>query len=109
MVRSVAANQREGADAGSSGEVRSRRTNPEVGESFRGIERYLASALIEQVGATQPGVTRSLASPSTFELQPAQRDAVKHALRQACETRSNSDDLTRVLDVGIWLETRLLT
>ena len=83
-------------------------SNPDLGKSFHGVERYLGTDIVRAVASSQPGITETVAVPRRFELQPTAKSAVKQALRRDCEARGDPADLVHVGEVAAWLETRLI-
>jgi hypothetical protein len=83
--------------------------NPAIGASFRGIERYLGSELLEDVALSTPGIgiTRTLGTPATFELQPQKKSEAKQALRRRCEDRDDAADVAFLVQSLDWLDSQL--
>lgn len=84
-------------------------SNPRLGSSFRGIERFLGTALVEHVANQQPnlGITQTVANPPIFELQPPRRSAVKQALARECEGRDNVQDVQPLIGALDWLDSNI--
>jgi energy-coupling factor transporter ATP-binding protein EcfA2 len=83
-------------------------SNPDIGESFHGVERFLGTDIMRTVAQFQPGITQTVAHPQRFELQPSERATVKRALRDACRTRDNPDDVSHIGGLAKWLEAQLV-
>jgi hypothetical protein len=84
-------------------------SNPRLAASFRGIERFLGTPLVESVVQQQPdlGITQRVGNPPIFELQPAQQSPVKQALARACERRDNVQDVRPLIDALDWLDSNI--
>ncbi len=84
-------------------------SNPQIGESFRGIERYLGSKLIEHVAKRSPsaGITRTLGASPLFELQPQKKTKAKQELVTRCRARDRADDVDWLVKALDWLDSQL--
>jgi predicted ATP-dependent endonuclease of OLD family len=74
--------------------------NPDLGSSFRGIERFLASDLIHDAA-------RRIDLPTALELQEKKKPQAKRAILETCRERNNPNDLARIIDLLAWLEVPL--
>ena len=83
--------------------------NPDLAESWVGIERYLATELVEAVASAHPdaGMTRQAGGSTLWELAPQKKDRAKKLLITACADRDQPDDLQRIIDLLPWLESFL--
>jgi hypothetical protein len=82
--------------------------NAELGDSFHGIERFLGTALVADVGVdADVGVVRRHADPPTWELMPAKRTSAKQELRRRCEERNEIEDLRPIIGALNWLESHI--
>jgi energy-coupling factor transporter ATP-binding protein EcfA2 len=80
--------------------------NPEATPTFKGIERYLGTDLIETTAVAHPdaGITRTFDNPPKFQLAPARTADAKQRLQQACAARNNPDDVAWITAALDWLE-----
>ena len=83
--------------------------NADLAESWVGIERYLATALVEAVASAHPdaGMTRQAGGSTLWELAPQKKDKAKRLLITVCAERDQPDDLRRIIDLLPWLESLL--
>ena len=83
--------------------------NPDLAESWVGIERYLATELVEAVASAHPdaGMTRQAGGSTLWELAPQKKDKAKKLLIAACAERDQPADLQRIIDLLPWLESFL--
>lgn len=83
--------------------------NPSLGKSFRGIERFLGTKLIEVIAQRQSqlGITQTLTTPPVFEVQPSQKSAVKQALAKECKARNRSADVAPLAQALKWLDSHI--
>jgi energy-coupling factor transporter ATP-binding protein EcfA2 len=84
-------------------------SNPRLGSSFRGIERFLGTPLIEHVANQQPnlGITQTVANPPIFGLHPPSRSAVKQALVRECRGRDDVQGVQPLIDALNWLDSNI--
>lgn len=84
------------------------RVNPQLGETFKGSERFLSTDLVEAAAhAPAPsGIVRDVAT-GTLELQPQHKSRAKRAMIDVCRTRGEVEDLRLVIDLLPWLESRI--
>ena len=82
--------------------------NPQLGETFRGSERYLSGDLVESAAHSiaSSGIVRDVAT-GVFELQPQHKSRAKRAIIDACRVRGELEDLRLVLALLPWLEQRI--
>jgi AAA ATPase domain len=85
------------------------RTNPELDESFTGIERYLATDLVETAAETAPdaGIMRAVAGGRRFALTPQTKSAAKQALAKQFREREQAADVQRIIGALSWIESHL--
>lgn len=81
--------------------------NRDLGESFRGIERYLGTRLVDETAAAHPGIVKAQGGAGPFELMPQQKDSAKQALRAKCEGRNRRADVQPIVDTLEWLDSHL--
>jgi energy-coupling factor transporter ATP-binding protein EcfA2 len=85
------------------------RVNPDLGESFKGIERFLATELVHTVAATDPGlgIVRGAGGVGAYELMPQTSDRAKQALVRRCRDRELAADTQLLSEALVWLESHL--
>jgi hypothetical protein len=84
------------------------RANQELGATFRGIERFLGTELVESVAENPAlGIVRGAGGAGPFELMPQTSDQAKQALIHACRARNDPADTQRLVDALDWLESYL--
>lgn len=84
------------------------RVNAELGETFRGSERFVSTDLVEAAAQAAPGrgIVRDPAT-AIYELLPQQKTQAKRALVDTCRVRNQTDDLRIIIDLLPWLEARI--
>jgi hypothetical protein len=84
------------------------RVNRELGETFRGSERFLSTELVEATAQAAPakGILRDPAT-GIYELLPQQKNDAKQALIEACRNRNEVGDLRIIIDLLPALESRI--
>ena len=80
-----------------------------MGESFKGIERYLGTDVVRTtaIDHSAAGITHTLGTPALFELAPARTSNAKQLLQQSCAARNNPDDVEFLIDALEWLESQI--
>lgn len=83
------------------------RTNPDLGESFRGIERYLSTELVRAVAQAAPDLGLVQTPAGKWEIMPQKKSATKKALTRAFQHRQQVDDVRLIIEALPWLESQL--
>jgi hypothetical protein len=85
------------------------RSNPDLADSWVGIERFLATPLVETTATANPdaGMTRTVGENPRWELAPQRKDVAKKLLLAECGNRDLRDDLSFIIDLLDWLDGRL--
>jgi hypothetical protein len=87
------------------------KANPDLGESWVGIERFLGTRLVSAVASDHPdaGITTTVGEPPRWELAPQRKNQAKQLLLAECRTRDDPDDVWPIIDSLDWLEQQLPT
>ncbi len=85
------------------------KSNPDLADSWVGIERYLGTDLVEATASAHPGagMTKTVAANPVWELAPKRKDEAKGWLINECQTRNDRDDLAYLIALLDWLEAQL--
>jgi hypothetical protein len=79
--------------------------NPELGDSFHGIEHHLATELVSAVATNAAlGIVRGAGGQGPYELMPQTKSHAKQALAAATRARNQLSDLQPLVDSLPWLD-----
>jgi len=85
------------------------RANPELDDTFRGIERFLSTELVRASALSNPqgGILQAVGPTSSYSVLPTKKAAAKQLLRRTCVDRNDPADVRLITDVLSWLEGHL--
>jgi hypothetical protein len=83
-------------------------SNPDLGDTFRGIERFLSTELVEATARSrsQTGIVQPVGG-GVLEIQAQLKNQAKQHLARTCEARDNPADLERLIALIPWIEQQL--